>query len=45
MTKNMSMQPHRRASDDCQNHVDARLVELGLSRFTSTESPVVDDGN
>jgi hypothetical protein len=39
----MNMRPHRRASDDYQNRVDARLVELGLSHFTSTESPVVDD--
>jgi hypothetical protein len=39
----MNAQPHRRASYDYQNHVDARLAELGLAHFTREESLVVDD--
>jgi hypothetical protein len=39
----MSPQPHRRASDDYQNRVDAALKALGLAYFTHSESVLVDD--
>lgn len=38
----MSYQPHRSASDDYQNRVDAHLNKLGLACFTHAESKIVD---
>lgn len=39
----MGIQPHRRASDEYQNRVDAELKVLGLPYFTRSESSIVDD--
>lgn len=39
----MSIQPHRRASEEYQDRVDARLEEQGLAHFTSIESQIVDE--
>lgn len=39
----MDIQPHRRASDEYQNRVDAALKALGLPNFTHSESLLVDD--
>lgn len=39
----MNHHPHRRASDEYSNRVDAALKALGLSNFTHSESLIVDD--
>jgi hypothetical protein len=39
----MNIDPHRRASDEYQNRVDAALKALGLAHFTHAESLIVDD--
>lgn len=39
----MTFQAHRRASEDYQNRVDARLKQLGHANFTYTESRIVDE--
>ena len=39
----MDIQPHRRASDEYQNHVDAALKALGFPNFTHSESLLVDE--
>lgn len=41
--KNVPIQPHRRASDNYYNRVDAALKALDLAYVTHAESAIVDD--